>query len=107
MKNHHKIIIRTTRAVSEVIDVSMQLIKNYGKTVKLRIGPTFLSVRTALLTADYHLIEFILSGNKILKKSENYQFFRHWLGQGLVISDGRYLLLLFSVSAHEFGKNFR
>ncbi|KAJ3656949.1 hypothetical protein Zmor_015992 [Zophobas morio] len=83
----HVLLVTSTR---EVIDVSMQLIKNYGKTVKLRIGPTFLSVRTALLTADYHLIEFILSGNKILKKSENYQFLKHWLGQGLVISDGDY-----------------
>ena len=74
----------------------MKIIKDHGKTVRARLGPTFFPLRTGLFTADYHLIEFILSGNKVLNKTENYQFFREWLGKGLLISDGR-LLLLFSI----------
>ncbi|KAJ3656945.1 hypothetical protein Zmor_015989 [Zophobas morio] len=77
-------------STTDVIDVSMQLIRNHGKTVKIRIGPKILPMRTSLLTADSHLTEFILSGNKILKKTENYQFLKHWLRKGLLISDGDY-----------------
>ncbi|XP_063914304.1 probable cytochrome P450 4d14 [Zophobas morio] len=57
---------------------------SYGKTVKIRLGPTIFPITEGLATEDYNLTEFILSSNKFLKKSLNYYFFRSWLGNGLL-----------------------
>ena len=59
----------------------------------IRIGPLFFPVLRALVTTDYKFFEFALGGSKILTKSENYQFLRDWLGNGLLISDGRFSIL--------------
>ncbi|KAJ3656950.1 hypothetical protein Zmor_015993 [Zophobas morio] len=63
---------------------------SYGKTVKIRLGPSIFPIAEGLVTEDYNLIEFILSSNKFLKKSLNYYFFRSWLGNGLLVSSGNY-----------------
>ena len=63
---------------------------DYGKTVRLRIGPAACPIREGLITIDYSLVEFILKSNKILTKSENYNFLKAWLRNGLLISSGDY-----------------
>ncbi|KAJ3656953.1 hypothetical protein Zmor_015996 [Zophobas morio] len=83
---HVSAITSTTRIISNV----SHYIENYGKTVTIRIGPLFFPVLRALVTTDYKFFEFALGGSKILTKSENYQFLRDWLGNGLLISDGDY-----------------
>ena len=63
----------------------------YGKTVKIRLGPSIFPISEALITEDYNLIEFVLSSNKFLKKSANYYFLRSWLGNGLLVSSGKFV----------------
>ncbi|KAJ3656432.1 hypothetical protein Zmor_015512 [Zophobas morio] len=63
---------------------------SYGDTVTLRFGPDICPVRKGLLTQDHSLIEFMLSNNNLIKKSENYKFLKKWLGNGLLVSDGDY-----------------
>ncbi|RZC35727.1 p450 domain containing protein, partial [Asbolus verrucosus] len=52
------------------------------------MGPKFAPLRVALFTTDYKFLEFLLSSNQILTKSENYPYLIPWLGLGLLISDG-------------------
>jgi cytochrome P450 family 4 len=47
-------------------------------------GPT----RKTLLISDYKFLEHVLSSTKILNRSDDYHFFRPWLGTGLLTSDG-------------------
>ncbi|XP_044266774.1 cytochrome P450 4C1-like [Tribolium madens] len=72
------------KSTTEVLDVTSNYVKNYGKIVKLRLGPFF----KALLVTDYKLVEFFLSSNSILTKSLNYGFARSWLGSGLILANG-------------------
>ncbi|KAJ3656959.1 hypothetical protein Zmor_015997 [Zophobas morio] len=80
----------TLKSTTSVINNLSQYIENYGKTVKITIGPSVFPLMTSLVTIDYKFVKFVLSQNKILKKSQNYQFLRRWLGNGLLISDGDY-----------------
>jgi cytochrome P450 family 4 len=59
-------------------------VKKYGGVLLLHLGP----IRKALLISDYKFLEFVLSSTKILNKSDDYNYFRAWLGTGLLISDG-------------------
>ena len=74
---------------SDAIAVTSKFL-DYGKTIRLRCGPAACPIIEGLVTKDYNLIEFILSSNKILTKSENYKFLRAWLRNGLLLSDGDY-----------------
>lgn len=58
-----------------------------ANTIKLYIGP----FRTGLVTIDYKFVEFLLSHNKEINKSENYYFLYPWLGNGLLLSAGKYI----------------
>ncbi|CAH1367873.1 unnamed protein product [Tenebrio molitor] len=58
--------------------------KNYGPILKAKIGP----FRKFILVSDYKFLETILSSTKLVKKSDDYNFFHPWLGTGLLTSDG-------------------
>jgi cytochrome P450 family 4 len=58
--------------------------KKYGGVLLLHGGP----IRKTLLVSDYKFLECVLSSTKILNKTEDYDFFRPWLGTGLLTSDG-------------------
>ncbi|KYB27581.1 putative cytochrome P450 4d14-like Protein [Tribolium castaneum] len=73
-------------STTDVLNVFSKYINNYGPTIKLRAATLF----AGLGTTDYKLCELLLSNNRILSKSLNYQYARNWLGNGLLISDGDY-----------------
>lgn len=62
----------------------MSLIKRYGSTVRLWVGPML-----AFITADPKYFEVVLGSQKVLNKSSMYNFLKEWLGTGLLLSSGR------------------
>ncbi|KAJ3616132.1 hypothetical protein MTP99_004894 [Tenebrio molitor] len=66
------------------IDVMLKYVKKYGGVLLLHRGP----IRKTLLISDYKFLEHVLSSTKILNRSDDYHFFRPWLGTGLLTSDG-------------------
>ncbi|KAJ3632434.1 hypothetical protein MTP99_009445 [Tenebrio molitor] len=59
-------------------------VRNYGKMVHIKIGP----IGHVLVCSDYKFIEFLLTSNKLLKKSFNFKLLEPWLGTGLATADG-------------------
>lgn len=53
--------------------------------VKLWIGP-----RLMVFLYDPRDVELILSSHVLIDKADDYRFFKPWLGNGLLISTGRY-----------------
>lgn len=53
--------------------------------VKIWIGP-----RLIVFLYDPRDVELILSSNVHIDKAEEYRFFKPWLGDGLLISTGKY-----------------
>ncbi|XP_044266775.1 probable cytochrome P450 4d14 [Tribolium madens] len=74
------------KSTTDVLDVFSKYINDFGPTIKLRAATLF----AGLGTTDYQLCELLLSNNRILSKSLNYQYARNWLGNGLLTSDGDY-----------------
>lgn len=58
--------------------------KEHNYIVKLRLGPS----SQYLLVADPKMMEFVLSSQKLITKSVEYDFFFPWLGKGLLTSTG-------------------
>ncbi|XP_060532305.1 cytochrome P450 4g15 [Cylas formicarius] len=56
----------------------------YGRTIKLWIGP-----RLLIFLTDPDDVEIILSSHVHIDKSPEYRFFKPWLGDGLLISTGQ------------------
>ncbi|XP_017784596.1 PREDICTED: cytochrome P450 4c3-like [Nicrophorus vespilloides] len=59
--------------------------KHFGNHLNIYHGFLF----SFILTADTKFLEHILTSTKILKKSEDYAFFKRWLGEGLLTSTGQ------------------
>ncbi|CAH0550618.1 unnamed protein product [Brassicogethes aeneus] len=57
--------------------------QKYGKNFFLQIAS-----QNIIVITDYKLLEFVLSSNKVLEKSKNYNFLHTWLGTGLLTSTG-------------------
>nr|AZR39471.1 cytochrome P450 [Agasicles hygrophila] len=55
----------------------------YGKTIRLWAGP-----RLLIFITDPRDVEIILSSHDHIDKSNEYKFFKPWLGEGLLISTG-------------------
>lgn len=64
--------------------------KDYDKegVVKIWIGP-----RLLVFLYDPRDVELILSSHVYIDKADEYRFFKPWLGNGLLISTGKYLLI--------------
>lgn len=60
-----------------------QLSFNYGNMVKVWIGPKLM-----IFLVDPADVEIILSSHVYIDKSDEYRFFKPWLGDGLLISTG-------------------
>ena len=58
--------------------------KIYGSTVRFSIGP-----QIQVLITDPKDAEVILGSQKLIKKSDEYDFIEHWLGTGLLTSTGQ------------------
>lgn len=59
--------------------------ENYDTVAKLWIGP-----KLVVLLYDPRDVEQILSSQVYIDKSNEYSFFKPWLGDGLLISTGEY-----------------
>lgn len=68
---------------NEIMDVALRLSKEYTDVVRIWIGPKLLIFLTH--PAD---VEIILSSHVHIDKSDEYRFFKPWLGEGLLISSG-------------------
>lgn len=63
----------------------MQGIKELGNTLLFHDGPLSWSV----ITSDPEFSEIIYSSNVHITKASQYDYFKQWLGQGLLLSDGK------------------
>nr|ALD15912.1 cytochrome P450 [Dendroctonus armandi] len=66
------------------LDTLMGYLKTYGDTIIFHDG----LFSWLLLTIDYELNEFLYSSSVHIEKSDQYEFFHEWLGQGLLTSTG-------------------
>jgi cytochrome P450 family 4 len=60
------------------------LAKKYGRTVRIFVGP-----QLQVLICDPKDVEAILGSQKLIDKSDEYEFIAQWLGTGLLISSGK------------------
>jgi hypothetical protein len=97
ISNKHVTLIESfTFSTTAFIDVMLKYVKKYGGVLLLHGGP----IRKTLLISDYKFLEHVLSSTKILNKSDDYHFFRPWLGTGLLTSDGNKTKCKIQVSKH-------
>ncbi|KAH1013368.1 hypothetical protein HUJ04_002367 [Dendroctonus ponderosae] len=66
------------------LDNLMGYLKTYGDTILFHDG----SFSWILLSIDYEFNEFLYSSSVHIAKSDQYQFFHGWFGQGLLTSSG-------------------
>lgn len=69
--------------ISEIVTECLRLSEVYG-----RIARGFLGYKVAVFLTDPRDVEKILNSNVHLTKSSEYRFFKPWLGDGLLISNG-------------------
>lgn len=76
---------------------------NFPNLAKIWIGP-----RLVVFLYDPRDVEIILSSQVYIDKSPEYEFFKPWLGDGLLISTGTYdsrMLIAFFTCIHAFAKS--
>ncbi|KAJ3655743.1 hypothetical protein Zmor_014858 [Zophobas morio] len=71
-------------STTDLLDVTLKFVREYGGLFKICMGP----IRKVIVVSDYKFLEAVLSSTKILNKSYEYNNLRHWLGTGLLTSDG-------------------
>lgn len=67
----------------EILELALKLGKKYTNVVRVWIGPKLVVFLTNPVD-----IEIILNSNVYIQKSDEYRFFKPWLGNGLLISNG-------------------
>lgn len=78
--NFEKIIIFQTEILRKLEELS----KTYGSFWRFYFGPQLQVVLT-----DPKAVEQVLGSQKLIDKSDEYDFIKPWLGEGLLISGGR------------------
>lgn len=68
----------------ELVKIIEALSKKYGRTARILIGP-----QVQILISDPKDAEVILGSQKLIDKSDEYNFIAQWLGTGLLISSGQ------------------
>ncbi|XP_037028672.1 cytochrome P450 4g1-like [Bradysia coprophila] len=68
---------------NEIMELALKLGKKYTNVARVWIGPKLVVILTN--PSD---IEIILNSNVYIQKSDEYRFFKPWLGNGLLISNG-------------------
>lgn len=63
----------------------MQSLKELGNTIVFHDGP----LSWLVITSDPEFSEIIYSSNVHITKASQYDYFKRWLGQGLLTSDGK------------------
>lgn len=77
-------LIQFKFSVTEIDREFVQMSKKYGRVFSFAVGP-----QVNFVCTDPKLMEIILGSNKLITKSFFYDFFKPWLGNGLLISDGQ------------------
>lgn len=72
------------KSPSQLLKVLEAQSKKYGRTVRFLVGP-----QVQVLLTDPKDAEMILGSQKLIDKSDEYEFIAHWLGTGLLISTGK------------------
>ncbi|KAJ3661324.1 hypothetical protein Zmor_005723 [Zophobas morio] len=67
----------------DLLQSFMNLNKKYGSVMKIWLGP-----RLHLMITKPEVVEFFLNSNIHLSKSNGYDLFKPWLGDGLLVSTG-------------------
>lgn len=67
----------------EILELAVRLGEQYKNIARVWIGPKLVVFLTNPVD-----IEIILGSNVYIQKSDEYRFFKPWLGNGLLISDG-------------------
>lgn len=68
---------------AEVVDIALAYEKEYGAVIRAWLG-----TKLVVFLQDPVDIEVILNSQVHINKSEEYRFFKPWLGEGLLISSG-------------------
>lgn len=68
----------------EIIALGTELVKKYGHTLKILLGPKVL-----ILVGDPKDIAAILTAGASIEKSEEYEYTKDWIGEGLITSSGQ------------------
>jgi cytochrome P450 family 4 len=68
----------------EILKIFEKFVKKYGKATRV-----FLGTQTHIFLTDPNDVEVILGSQKLIDKSDEYDFMSHWLGTGLLTSTGQ------------------
>jgi hypothetical protein len=68
---------------TDLLKSFMHLNKKYGSVMKIWLGP-----RLHLMITKPEVVDFFLNSNVHLSKSNGYDLFKPWLGDGLLVSTG-------------------
>lgn len=83
MRNTCKPILNIFFLITEILEMALRLSVKYDNVARVWIGPKLLIFLTN--PAD---VEIILGSSVHIDKSDEYRFFKPWLGNGLLISSG-------------------
>lgn len=72
------------KSPTEVLDTLSNISAQYPDLVCLMLGP-----QPEILIKNPKIVEAILGSQKLIDKSEEYDFIEKWLGTGLLISTGK------------------
>lgn len=71
--------------VKEILELALELSKVYTNLARIWIGP-----RLIVFLTHPKDVEIILGSSVYIDKSDEYRFFKPWLGNGLLISNGEH-----------------
>lgn len=88
------------KSPSQMLVLLEAMAKKYGPTVRFHVG-----TQVQVLLTDPKDVEMVLGSQKLIDKSDEYNFIAHWLGTGLLISTGkkwfaRRKVMRFSLTIH-------
>lgn len=72
------------KSPEQILQKTFELVKTYGKMTKIWLGVDF-----NLFVTDPKAVEAILSSQKIIDKSREYDFLKRWLNDGLLVSTNK------------------
>lgn len=72
------------KSPSQLFKYLEEAVQQYGSAARIMIGPQCL-----VCLSDPRDVEMILGSQKLLEKSDEYNFLEKWLGQGLLLSSGQ------------------
>lgn len=69
---------------NDIVEIGAELVRNYGFFYRILLGPKIL-----ILLGDPEDVEVLLAKGGSIEKSEEYDYTREWIGEGLITSTGQ------------------